>query len=273
MEINVSKWERILDNLSDVALDVALRILMAIIIYIVGRFLIRRVIKGINKMRSFRSIDATAENYIITFIKAVLYVVLAVSIVAVLGVPMSSVITVIASAGVAIGLALQGALSNVAGGLMLLIFRPFSVGDYIKTSGHEGYVRSIKLVYTDLVTFDKRVVSLPNGSLMNSVIVNTTSEARRRVDLVFEASSDEPVPKVQDVMLSAVREYSEALTDPAPVAVVTGTVKGGLEYTVRVWAETKDYWTVYEGLMKDIPMAMNAAGIARPAAPVRVQEQ
>jgi small conductance mechanosensitive channel len=168
---------------------------------------------------------------------------------------------------------MQGALSNFAGGIMLLIFRPFSVGDYIKTGEYEGYVRSIKLVYTVIRTFDNRIISLPNGNLMNSTIVNATAEDRRRVDLTFEVSADEPASKVQDVMLEAAGKCGAALSDPAPVAVVTGSVPGGLVYTVRVWTETKDYWTVYEGLMEDIPMALNAAGITRPAAPVRVQGQ
>ena len=273
METSLNNFERLTGTLFDTAADMGLRIIMAIVIYFVGKFVIRRIIRGLNKLRGFGKIDVTARNYILNFTKAVLYIVLVVSIVTLLGVPMTSVVAVIASAGVAVGLAMQGALSNFAGGIMLLIFRPFSVGDYIKTGEYEGYVRSIKLVYTVIRTFDNRIISLPNGNLMNSTIVNATAEDRRRVDLTFEVSADEPASKVQDVMLEAAGKCGAALTDPAPVAVVTGSVPGGLVYTVRVWTETKDYWTVYEGLMEDIPMALNAAGITRPAAPVRVQGQ
>ena len=141
MDVNISNWERLLEKISDGAMNIGLKLLLAILVYLVGSFIIKRIIKGLKKLRSLKSIDPTAEEYIMTFIKAALYVVLVVSIVALLGVPMSSVIAAIASVGVAIGLALQGALSNIAGGIMLLIFRPFSVGDYISTGSEEGHCK------------------------------------------------------------------------------------------------------------------------------------
>ena len=272
MDINISNWEKLLGKISDGAIDIGLKLLLAIVVYLVGSFLIKRLIKALGKLRSFKSIDPTAESYIITFIKAALYVVLLVSIVALLGVPMSSVIAAIASVGVAIGLALQGALSNIAGGIMLLIFRPFSVGDYIVAGGEQGTVRSISLVYTVLTTIDNRRVSVPNGTLMNSTISNASVEPLRRVDINFDIAGSEDADKVEKILNDVIAKSGKALKEPASQALITGAVPGGLTYTVRVWVKTDDYWDEYGYLMKEIPSALNAAKIARPSTPISVNK-
>lgn len=272
MDINISNWEKLLGKISDGAIDIGLKLLLAIVVYLVGSFLIKRLIKALGKLRSFKSIDPTAESYIITFVKAALYVVLLVSIVALLGVPMSSVIAAIASVGVAIGLALQGALSNIAGGIMLLIFRPFSVGDYIVAGGEQGTVRSISLVYTVLTTIDNRRVSVPNGSLMNSTISNASVEPLRRVDIDFDIAGSEDADKVEKTLNDVIAKSDKALNEPAPQVLITAGVPGGLTYTVRVWVKTADYWDEFGYLMKEVPSALNAAKIARPSTPISVSK-
>lgn len=270
--MDISNMEKLLVKISDGAIDIGLKLVLAIVIYIVGSFIIKRVIKALGKLRSFRSIDPTAESYITTFIKAALYVVLVVSIVALLGVPMSSVIAAIASVGVAIGMALQGALGNIAGGLMLLIFRPFSVGDYIVAGGEEGTVRSISLVYTVLTTIDNRRVSIPNGNLMNSTISNASAEPLRRVDLNFDIAGSEDADAVEKILRDVIAKSEKALGEPAPQVLITAGVPGGLTYTVRVWVKTSDYWDEFGFLMKEIPSALNAAKIARPSTPISVSK-
>lgn len=273
MEASVSNLEKMVSSLSDTALNMGLRILAAIVIYFVGKFIIGKLVKGVSKLKSFERIDETARVYIINFIKAVLYTVLIVCIVAQLGVAMSSVVALLATAGAAIGLALQGSLANFAGGLMLLIFRPFRVGDFIVAGEHKGTVQSISLVYTTLLTFDNATVMIPNGSLMNSNIVNATAEPTRRVDLSFDISGAEPSDKVRSVILDTVGKYSQVLSDPAPAVAASGTVTDGITYAVRTWVNTADYWTVYEGLTEDIPAALNEAGIKRPTMPVRIADE
>ena len=272
MEANINNVGNLVEKLSDGAVDIGLKLVLAIIIYIVGSLIIKALLKGLGKMKSLKSIDPTASEYIMTFIKAALYVVLAVSIIAFLGVPMSSVIAAIASVGVAIGLALQGALSNIAGGIMLLIFRPFSVGDYIVAGGEEGVVRSISLVYTVLTTLDNRRISIPNGSLMNSTICNATVEELRRVDLNFDIAGSEDADKVEKILSDVIEKTEYALDKPAPQVLITAGVPGGLTYTVRVWVKTSDYWAEFGALMKDIPAALNEAGIARPSTPISVSK-
>ena len=270
--MDISNLDKLIEKIGDSVVDFGLKLVLAIVIYIVGSFIIRKIIKALGKMRSLKSIDTTAANYITTFIKAALYVVLVVSIVALLGVPMSSVIAAIASVGVAIGLALQGALGNIAGGIMLLIFRPFSVGDYIVAGGEEGTVRSISLVYTVLTTVDNRRVSIPNGSLMNSSISNASAEPLRRVDLNFDIAGSEDADKVEKVIMDVVAKSEKGLKDPAPQVLVTAGVPGGLTYTVRVWVKTAEYWDEFGYLMKEIPAALNKAGIARPSTPISVSK-
>ena len=273
MEQELSSIGRMTQDLIDSGIDLGIRILVAIVIYIVGRILINWILKALSKIKSMLRMDETARIYVRNIIKAVLYTALFVTIVAELGVPISSMVAILAAAGAAIGLALQGALSNFAGGLMLLIFRPFSVGDYIESGGNKGYVKSISLVYTVIRTFDNRIIMIPNGTLMNSVVTNDTATDLRRVDLNFDISASEPADRVRETVLAAVYENDKALREPEPVVAATGSVTDGITYAVRVWTVTDDYWSVYEPLMESIPEALNRAGIKRPATPVRVDQQ
>jgi small conductance mechanosensitive channel len=273
MEQELSSIGRMTQNLMDSGIDLGIRILVAIVIYIIGRILISWILKALSKIKSVLRMDETARIYVRNITKAVLYTALFVTIVAELGVPISSMVAILVAAGAAIGLALQGALSNFAGGLMLLIFRPFSVGDYIESGGSKGYVKSISLVYTVIRTFDNRIIMIPNGTLMNSVVTNDTATDLRRVDLSFDISASEPGARVREVILAAVNENEKVLIEPEPVVAATGSVTDGISYAVRVWTATDDYWSVYEPLMESIPEALNRAGIKRPATPVRVDQQ
>ena len=266
----VSSMDAVLDKLLDICTEAGVRIIVALLIYIVGRFIISKLMKLIDRMHSVSKLDKTAQDYISNIIRAVLYVVLVVAIIGELGVPMASVITVIASAGVAVGMAMQGSLGNLAGGIMLLIFRPFNVGDYIIAGGEEGTVKSISTFYTVLTTADNKIVSIPNGTLMNSNITNCSTEDLRRVDLSFNIAGSEPVKKVQATIMKVVVATDKAMADPAPVVQPLTGIPGGLEYTVRVWCRTSEYWDVYFELMREIPAALNAAEISGPSTPVRV---
>ena len=153
---------------------------------------------------------------------------------------------------------------------MLLIFRPFSVGDYITTATEEGTVKSISLVYTVLTTLDNRRVFVPNGNLMNASISNASAESLRRVDLSFDIAGTEPADKVADVIMKAILSTEKVLSDPAPQVVPVANVPGGITYAVRVWVNSKDYWPVHGELMSKIPVMLNGAKIARPAMPIKV---
>ena len=182
-----------------------------------------------------------------------------------MGIPMTSVITVVASAGVAISLALQGALSNCAGGLMILIFKPYKVGDYIVASGAEGVVKEITVFYTHVLTLDNKRIIVPNGGLMNANVTNFSYEDTRRVDLVFKAAFGTDQNLVLGLMLKAAEGTKGVLADPAPFARFSGCADNAQEFTLRAWCNTADYWDVYFDLLQNVSGAFGQAGIAAPA--------
>ena len=257
--------QEFLDKVIDIAVSAGSRILLALVIFIIGRIIIGKVMKGLQKSRALGKMDPTVRSFLLNFCKVLLYVVLVVSIISVLGIPMTSVITVMASAGVAVGLALQGALSNLAGGIMLLIFRPFRVGDYISAAGEEGIVKDIALFYTVLLTLDNRKITIPNGTLMNANVTNFTVESTRRVDLTFSCAKGEDIGKIRGIMLDVMQKHAKVLKDPAPFAELSGGTNEAMEFTTRAWAASADYWDVYFDLIRSITEQLGAAGVQAPA--------
>ena len=240
-------------------------IVAAIVVSIVGFFLIKYVMKLLKKLKSFEKLDQTVTRFILNLIKWVLYVMLIIAVIGILGVPMAQVIAVLASAGVAVGLALQGALSNLAGGILLMIMRPFKVGDYVDAADASGFVQAINLFYTVILTIDNKRITVPNGNLMNSNVVDYTAEPKRRVDLVFACAKSEKPAEIQQCILDAVAGSKYALTDPAPFARISGGTNEAMEFTVRVWCNTEDYWDLYFELNQLIVEAFAAKGVQAPA--------
>ena len=270
VQAQLSNMDVLMGKLIDFCTSAGVKILLALLIYIVGKIIINKLLKLIDKIQAKSQMEPTARSYIRNIIKAVLYVILVVAMIGELGGPMAPVITVIASAGVAVGMALQGSLSNLAGGIMLMVFRPFSVGDYIIAGGEEGVVKSISTFYTVLNTVDNKAVSIPNGALMNSNISNCSSEDLRRVDLTFNIAGSEPIKKVQATIMKVIVATEKAMADPAPDVQPLAGIPGGLTYTVRVWCNSADYWDVYFELMREIPTALGSAEIPGPSTPVKV---
>ena len=237
----------------------------ALVLLIVGIIVIRLLMKALRKLKSFEKLDQTTTRFILNGIKWLLYVMLIIAVIAMLGVPMAEVIAVLASAGVAVGLALQGALSNLAGGILLMILRPFKVGDYVDAGGASGFVQAINLFYTVILTIDNKRVTVPNGNLMNSNVTDYTAEEKRRVDLVFSCAKSEKPAEIQQCILDAVANSKFALQDPAPFARISGGTNEAMEFTVRVWCNTADYWDLYFELNQIIVEAFAAKGVQAPA--------
>ena len=248
----------------DVCVSLGIKIVLALLILIVGRFLIKKILGKLEKSKGMEKMDPAVRSFLMSFFKIGLWVVVIISIISVLGVPMASVITVLATCGLAIGMALQGALSNLAGGIMLLLFRPFSVGDYIAATDAEGTVKEINLFYTVINTLDNKVVSIPNGTLMAANITNVTKESLRRVDLTFNLSGAD-IAGARKVMLEQMEANDKVLSDPAPpFAEPLEGIPGGICFAARAWTKTEDYWDVYHALMSAIPTALGEAGIGGP---------
>ena len=167
-------------------------------------------------------------------------------------------------------MALQGALGNLAGGIMLMIFRPFKIGDYVAAAGEEGVVKDLSMFYTTLDTLDNRVITIPNGSLMNSNIQNYSAEDLRRVDLTFNLTGGRDIAEVKQVILDTMNKCDMVLKEPAPFASPLEGIPGGLAYTARAWTQSENYWDVYFELMQTIPTALGQAGVDGPAPATKI---
>lgn len=241
-------WDKILE----IGANVGGKLIFAILVLIIGSIFIKCLMKILRKSRLFKKADTTVARFLLNFIRITLNILLVVTIIGILGVPLTSVVAVIASAGVTVGLALQGALSNLAGGIMILIFKPFKLGDYISTAGHEGTVQDIGIFYTVLATVDNREVTIPNGTVMGSSIVNVSAYDTRRVDLVFSVAYGTDVAHVSEVILAEANKHELTLDDPAAFCRLSAEAESALELTLRVWCKKEDYWQVHFDLKEAI---------------------
>lgn len=261
-------FEALLNRILSSAASVCAKIIFALIVYFVGRAIIKRFVKALGKGKLFAKAEGTVKTFTISIVKITLNVVLIISIITILGVPMASVITVLASAGVAIGMALQGALSNLAGGIMLMVFKPFKIGDYVEAAGTAGIVKELTLFYTVLTTWDNQTITVPNGSLMNSNVVNCSTAELRRVDLSFSCAKSETPTEIQKIMLDAVNSTAKVLNDPAPFARLSDNTNESMVFSVRAWCKNEDYWDVYFDMLQKVTEALIAKGVKAPAARV-----
>ena len=263
--------EEFIKKLVELATNVGGKLIFALVVFIVGRIVIRWVMKLVTKAENMSKMDKTVQSLIKNIVSVLLYSLLIISVISILGIPMTSIVTVLASCGLAIGLSLQGALSNLAGGLMILIFKPFRVGDYISASGAEGTVTDIGILYTSIVTIDNKRITVPNGDLMNSNVTNFSCEDGRRVDLTFKVSNASDENLVCGLLLKASEETKGVRNNPAPFARLTGLEKDTFIFTVRAWCDTASYWDVYFDLLENCTAALGTAGIADPVAKVSVR--
>ena len=254
-----------LTSIGNLLIEAGAKIVLALLVWFIGKLIINKLLKVLENMKAMQRQEITLQKFLLNATKIVLYVILIVSIIGILGVPMASIIAVLASAGLAVGMALQGSLSNFAGGIMLMIFRPFKVGDYIDAAGGEGTVKEINLFYTVLNTVDNKAISIPNGSLMNANVTNMSSEELRRVDLTFSCAKGEDIAMIQQVMLDTMAANELVLDTPEPFARLSGGTNEAMEFTTRAWCKSEDYWTVYFDLNQSIAEALGRAGVHAPA--------
>ena len=254
-----------MEAITNLCTTVVGKVLLAIVVWFVGKFIVNKLLGLVGKIKVLDKIEPNTRTFVLSALKWLLYIILVVSIVAMLGVPMASVITVLGTAGAAIALSLQGSLSNLAGGIMLVIFRPFKVGDFVEASGVTGTVKEITLFYTVLNTVDNCRINVPNGALMNANVIDYSAEATRRVDLTFASAKSENPKKIQDLMLDVMGQNEKVLKDPAPFARISGGTNEAMQFTVRAWCKTEDYWDVYFDLTQAITEKLGENGVQAPA--------
>ncbi len=267
----VASMEELMNKLIDLGATSGGRILLALAVVIIGLILVRFLSKLIRKSLDRSKLDDQVKNIIAKVVKILLYLVLAVGVIEILGVPMTSVAALIASGGLAVGLAFQGALSNLAGGFLILIFKPFKIGDYVETAGAEGVVREITIFYTKLLTLDNKLVMIPNGDLMSSNVTNFTAEKIRRIDQDFKITNDIDQELVKKVLLEAAMGTEGILEEPAAFARLTAVDDDTYIFTVRAWCETPNYWDCYFNLIENCSTALSDNGIDDPEERIAVR--
>ena len=254
----------IIKNLTEFTTKLLLDITLALVVLAIGFRIINFIEKRLKKEDKLTKLDPSAKGFIVSFIVIALKIMLVIISLMIVGIPMASLITVLGSCAVAIGLALQGGLSNIAGGLMLLIFKPFKVGDYILVDSLEGTVKSITMFYTTIISVDNKTIQLPNGNLSNSNIVNYTYCKNRRVDLKISVSYNSNINKVKKVLNDIVEKHQYVIKDEQITIRLLEQGENALVFAVRVWCDKNDYWDLYFDLMEEIKIAFDKYKIEIP---------
>lgn len=239
-------------------------ILKAILIWIIGSWIIKIIMKQTKKMMAKKNYEPSLQKFLTNLLSWGLKILLIVTILGTLGVQTTSFAAILASAGLAIGMALQGSLANFAGGVLIMIFKPFKIGDLISAQGETGVVKEIEIFTTKLNSPENKEIIIPNGILSNGNITNFSSEGKLRVDLTIGIGYDENIKEAKEVLMTVLTSDSKVLKDPAPTVNVSELADSSVNFAVRPWANTADYWDVYFGTLENCKLALDKAGIEIP---------
>lgn len=260
-----TSWE-ILDTIPAKILHLGIRILLVCILFFAGTKIIKLVRKILRKSMERAQVETGVVQFVESFVKAALYVLLVFFLASQLGVDAASIVALLGSAGVAIGLAIQGSLSNLAGGVLILLLKPFKVGDYIieSVSNLEGVVTEIQIFYTKLRTGDNRIVILPNGNLANNSLVNVTSEKDRRLDIKIGVSYDADLKKAKEVLLNVLKQEGSVIPEKECLVFVEELADSSVIIGLRCYLESIDYWNARCRIMENCKYALDEAKISIP---------
>tara|TARA_R110001606_G_C15393347_1_gene651846 strand:+ start:2688 stop:3488 length:801 start_codon:yes stop_codon:yes gene_type:complete len=239
-------------------------ILSALLILIIGLFVINLLVKISKKIMTKSNVDVTLQKFLSDLLSWILKALLIITVIAKLGVPTTSFIAIIGAAGLAIGLALQGSLANFAGGALIMIFKPFKIGDLIEAQGEIGVVKEIEIFTTKLTGLSNKEIIIPNGSLSNGNITNYTAEGTRRVDLTFGVSYDADIKQTKNVLMEVLTSHPKVLKDPAPGVTVSELADSSVNFAVRPWCKSEHYWDVYFEVTENVKLELDKAGIEIP---------
>lgn len=234
----------VLNRLVEFGMSAGIRLVGAILIVVAGFIVINKIIKAIKKSKKAATVEKTAMDFILSFTGISLKVTVLLTAANYLGVPMTSMVAIIGSCGLAVGLALQGSLANLAGGIMILIFKPCRDGDFISVNGFDGTVKEITVLYTYLTTPDNKTVVIPNSVVSSSALINYSMQEKRRVDVSIGVSYKSDVNKVKEILLAFVKDIEFVEKDPAPAVVISSYGDSAITFTIRAWAPSSKYWDV-----------------------------
>ena len=252
------------DWLMDFVITYGGQLVLALVTLIVGFWLINRLVRMMKRMFQKRDFDKTLQTFLIQFVGITLKILLAISVVTMVGVQMTSFIALLGAAGLAFGMALSGTLQNFAGGVMLLILKPFKVGDYIEAQGFSGTVKEIQIFHTILNTPDKKLIIIPNGGLSTGSMINYSAEPQRRVDWTFGIAYTDDIDRAKAIILDVVTNDDRVLKDPEPFVGVISLGDSSVNIATRVWVNAADYWDVFFKMNEAVKKEFDAKGISIP---------
>lgn len=264
LTITSEHLEKVLQKLIDMGLAAGKNILLAIVVYIAGRFIIKLINRLMLRTFARRKVELSVQTFLKSFINILLTIILIVSVISVLGINTTSIAALLASAGVAVGMALSGNLQNLAGGLIILVFKPYKVGDYIEAQGTQGTVREIQIFHTIVTRPDSTLAYVPNGAMSSGLITNYSRNELRRLDFVVGVDYGVDVSRVEEITRRIVDNNPLVLSDPAPFIAVDALAESSVNVLIRVWSKTTDYWKLYYDLRREIYDTYNREGIDFP---------
>ncbi|MEP2935405.1 MAG: mechanosensitive ion channel domain-containing protein [Gilvibacter sp.] len=257
-------FDKILEKIIDFGTDYGIRIIGAIVIWIIGSWIIKKVVRMLKKAMSKKNYDESLQKFLSNLAGWILRILLILAILSQLGVETTSFAAVLAAAGLAIGMALQGSLGNFAGGVMIMIFKPFQIDDLIEAQGELGVVKEIEIFTTKILTPENKLVIIPNGALSNGNITNYSAEGTLQVRHTIGVSYDANIKQTKDVLMNVIKGQDKVLKDPAPTVDVSELADSSVNFAVRPWCKVEDYWDVYFRTLEDAKNALDAAGIEIP---------
>lgn len=244
--------------------SIALKIVIALLIFAIGRWIIRRVRRVMDRIMTKREVDVSLRAFLMSLVSITLMLFLIIMIIGVLGIDTTSFIALFASAGLAIGMALSGTLQNFAGGVMILLFRPFRVGDFIEAQGQSGTVKEIQLIHTLLNTPDNKTILLPNGPVSTGIINNYSREPRRRVDWTFGIAYGDDYDVARETIAELLAADERVAKDPAPFIALTALADSSVNIVVRAWVDSPEYWNVYFDMNERVYKVFGTKGLNIP---------
>jgi small conductance mechanosensitive channel len=256
--------EQIISTIKTYALEFGYRLTGAIFALIIGLWIIKKFVGGVAKLMSSKNVDDSLQPFLRSMLNISLKALLVISVLSMLGVEMTSFVAILGAAGLAVGLALSGTLQNFAGGVMILIFKPFEVGHVITAQGHTGSVFEIQIFNTILKTPDNKHIIIPNGGLSTGSMVNFSKEATRRVDWTFGIGYGDDIDKAKEVLSTLIQADSRIKQDPEPFIAVSELGESSVDFSVRVWVESADYGGVYFAMNESVYKTFNKEGLSIP---------
>lgn len=270
--VSNGNFDTLLNKLISLGVDAGKSILLAVVIYIAGRFIINLINRLVRQMLERKNVDATIQSFLKSFVSILLNLLLVITVVSALGINTTSFAALLASFGVAAGMALSGNLQNLAGGLIILLFKPFKVGDMIEAQGVLGIVKEIQIIHTILQTPDNKEIFVPNGSLSSGSITNYSKMDTRRVDFTVSVEYGTDVEKVTNALRGIANADSRVLKDPQAFIALSGLADSSVNFTFRVWVKGTDYWPVYFDLNKQIYEEFNRQDIKFPFPQLQIHQ-